>query len=93
MPFGRNLFIGTAVAAGIIVVARVVSKNGADGGMLRTLVKNVMKTAMMAGEKLVEGTASFKENLEDLAAEARAEMKSAAYVTTKADATPDVSVQ
>lgn len=92
MPFGRNLLIGTALAAGVVILARVISKNGTEGSMMRTALKNVMKTAMIAGEKVAEGTATFKENLEDLAAEARAEMKSMP-VAVQTEVTADVSVQ
>ena len=75
MLFNRNVLIGSAVVAGVVVIAKAVSKG--EGNILRGAVKGVMKAVMTATDKLVEGAASLKENLEDMAAEARSEMASA----------------
>jgi hypothetical protein len=75
MLFNRNVLIGSAIIAGVVVLAKAMSKNGTEAGILRGVVKGMMKTVMAASDKVVEGAASLKENLEDLAAEARAEMQ------------------
>ena len=71
--FGSNVNVGTlAVGAGIMLLAPVVIPVVA--GILKPLAKNAIKGSLLAYERAKIATAESMESLEDLAAEAKAEL-------------------
>ncbi len=71
---GNNLKMGTglAVGAGVILLAPVVFP--VVGTVLKSLTKATIKGGLIAAEKTKIGLAEAKETLDDLAAEAKAEL-------------------
>jgi hypothetical protein len=71
---GSNLKLGTglAVGAGVLLLAPVVFP--VVGSIFKSLTKATIKGGLIAAEKTRIGLAEAKETLEDLAAEAKAEI-------------------
>ena len=71
--FGSSINVGTlAIGAGVVLLAPVVIPVVA--GLLKPLAKNAIKGSLIAYEKAKLATAETMESLEDLAAEAKAEL-------------------
>lgn len=71
--FGSSVNVGTlAVGAGIVLLAPVVVPVVA--GVLKPLAKNAIKGSLLMYERAKVATAETMESLEDLAAEAKAEL-------------------
>jgi hypothetical protein len=74
--FGTSVNVGTlAVGAGIVLLTPVVVPVVA--GILKPLAKNAIKGSLLLYEKAKVSTAETIESLEDLAAEAKAELAEA----------------
>lgn len=71
---GSNLKLGTglAVGAGVLLLAPIVFP--VVGSIFKSLTKATIKGGLIAAEKTRIGLAEAKETLEDLAAEAKAEI-------------------
>jgi hypothetical protein len=71
--FGSSVNVGTlAMGAGIVLLAPVVIP--VVTGILKPLAKNAIKGSLLAYERAKIATAETMESLEDLAAEAKAEI-------------------
>ncbi len=69
---GLKIGTGLAIGFGVLILAPVVAP--AVAAVARPVVKASIKSAMMLFEKASEVIAEAKESLEDLAAEAQAEL-------------------